>query len=78
MPWQNGAANPSLVLKNAPITTGFSSRVGDATDMHQSREGNTHEHVSVHGVVELFFIVAALACTTTAPARDLSERSTHR
>lgn len=72
---QNGTANPSLLLKNAPFTTALFPHVGGATDMHQRREENTHEDVSVHGMVGLLFIVATLASTTAATARDLTERA---
>lgn len=75
---QNGAADSSLLLRNAPFTTALSPRVSGASDMHQQREENTHEDVSVQGMVGLLIIVAALACTTAAPARGLTKRGNHR
>lgn len=48
---QNGPADPGPLLRNAPFTTAFFPRVGDASDMHQQKEGNTLEDISVHGMV---------------------------
>lgn len=73
-----GQPNLSLLWRNASFTPALSQHVGGATYMHQKSEGHAHEFDSVYGMVGPLFLVAALACTTTAPARDLTERGNHR
>jgi len=74
---QNGAADSSLLLRNAPFTTALFPRDSGATDMHQQREENTHEDILVHGMVRAVVHRRSNALyTTTAPALDLIKRAT--